>query len=76
MSEIDLHGYHLSVALTLLEEKLNDCIVNQEVELKIIHGLGSGKLRQEVHWLLDEYQNCIESYYLSDFWGAVTTVKF
>ncbi len=46
--EIDLHGNNIEDALELLERFLDRAILSGEMEVTVIHGHGSGKLKNAV----------------------------
>jgi hypothetical protein len=63
--EIDLHvdssqfkggkkdnKYAIEFQLDALERSLDEAIVKGKVEIRVIHGLGKGKLKDEVHRIL------------------------
>lgn len=50
--EIDLHGLVAQVAIEKLELFLDRAILGGAQELKVIHGLGTGKLQKVVHQYL------------------------
>jgi len=46
--QIDLHGCRVDQALSILEETISRCIVEGAQELEVIHGIGTGKLREAI----------------------------
>lgn len=46
---IDLHGLAVEEALNTLERTLDKAILAEFERLEVIHGLGSGKLKQAIH---------------------------
>jgi len=46
--QIDLHGCRVDQALSMLEESISRCIVEGAEELEVIHGIGTGKLREAI----------------------------
>lgn len=46
--EIDLHGNNVEDALELLDRFLDRAILSDEMEVTVIHGHGSGKLKNAV----------------------------
>lgn len=46
--ELELHGLHVEEALYKLDQFLNDAFLARYVEVRIIHGKGTGALRQAV----------------------------
>jgi DNA mismatch repair protein MutS2 len=50
--EIDLHGLTVAEALERAERALNDALLADESELRLIHGRGGGRLKAALHrWL-------------------------
>ena len=43
---IDLHGYRVEEALSIVDKFLDDAILSGHTEVKIIHGYGQGKLKE------------------------------
>jgi hypothetical protein len=89
--EIDLHvdsrqfsggkrdnKYAIEFQIDALEAALDNAITKGKVELRIIHGIGKGKLKDEVHRILarhphvKSYEN---SYHARYGWGS-TIVQF
>jgi DNA mismatch repair protein MutS2 len=56
-TKIDLREYTKSDALHFLQEFLDRALLNNLHELKIIHGVGTGVLKKEVHKMLREYKD-------------------
>ena len=46
---IDLHGLTVQEALDRVEERVNDCVLAGTEKLEVIHGIGSGKIREALH---------------------------
>lgn len=46
--EIDLHGNNIEDALELLDRFLDQAMLSGEMEVTVIHGHGSGKLKNAV----------------------------
>ncbi len=46
---INLVGYHIDEALDALAKYLDDCSMRKYKEVKVIHGYGTGKLREAIH---------------------------
>ncbi len=70
---IDLHGETREVARILVEEFINDNIKLGNHKLSIIHGIGTGALKKEVHDLLKKDKR-VEKYYVDFFNVGCTTV--
>ncbi len=61
--EINLIGLRVEEALDKLDQYLNDCALARLDEVRVVHGFGTGRLRQGVHqWL--RQQNIIEGFFL------------
>lgn len=71
---IDLHGETRDSARVLVKEFLNDNIKLGNEYLTIIHGIGSGVLKNEVHKVLKNNRKVI-SYKLDNFNSGVTQVR-
>lgn len=56
-TKIDLREYTKSDALHFLQEFLDRALINNLHELKIIHGVGTGVMKKEVHKMLREYKD-------------------
>lgn len=54
MPQLDLHGETKDIARVLTEEFINDNYELGHEELAIIHGVGKGILKKEVHNVLEE----------------------
>ena len=73
-SEIDLHTFRPNEVSSLLREYIKECRQRQILEIRVIHGKGTGTLREGVHRLLDQMDDQVRSYRLGDetrgSWGA------
>jgi DNA mismatch repair protein MutS2 len=49
VSEIDLHGCTVEEALVRAEQALNDALLGDRSELRVIHGKGGGRIRAALH---------------------------
>lgn len=49
---LDLHTFQASEVPLLLEDYFSECVRKQIFQVRIIHGKGSGMLKQRVHALL------------------------
>ena len=56
-SEIDLRGMMPSEAMRTLEEFVDNALVSSAMQLRIVHGKGTGALRQVVKNKLKEYRD-------------------
>jgi DNA mismatch repair protein MutS2 len=77
-TKIDLRGHRVEEALVILEEFIEQGIINNANELRIIHGVGNGSLRRSVHSKFKEYRDIKEYWHPEDKLGGegVTYVKF
>ena len=73
-SEIDLHTFRPNEVSSLLREYIRECRERGILEIRIVHGKGTGTLGEGVHRLLDEMPKEVNSYRLGDEtsggWGA------
>ena len=79
-AEIDLHTFRPNEVSSLLREYFKECRERGMLEVRVIHGKGTGTLREGVHRLLDQMQDTVFSYRLGDettgSWGAtIVTLK-
>jgi len=51
---LDLHGQKVVDALHMLEEWLSDVVLSDLTHVKVIHGLGTGRVQDAVHRRLQE----------------------
>jgi len=77
-SKLDLREYRRDDALDFLQEFLDNALMSNMPELKIIHGKGAGVLRNAVHQKLKEYKDIKKIWHPKDEEGGigVTYVKF
>lgn len=47
--EVDLHGLTVQEALARVEQALNDALLADRSELRVIHGRSGGRIRQALH---------------------------
>lgn len=59
-TKLDLRGYRVEDAMWFLEEFMDRAIMNNAFELRIIHGVGNGIMRKNVHKKLKEYKSIKE----------------
>lgn len=71
---IDLHGETRDSARVLLMEFINDNIKLKNEKVLIIHGIGSGALKNEVHKNL-KINKKVKSYKLDNFNNGCTVVE-
>ncbi|NCG26907.1 MAG: DNA mismatch repair protein MutS [Verrucomicrobiales bacterium] len=77
-SEIDLHTFRPNEVNSLLREYIKECRERDILEIRVVHGKGTGALREGVHRLLDQMHNEVRSYRLGDetsgSWGATLVI--
>ncbi len=70
---LDLHTFSPKEIKHLIPDYIDECLVNNIFQLRIIHGKGIGNLRRTVHSILDKHP-AVKSYHLagqtSGGWGA------
>lgn len=54
-TQIDLRGLNVPDALSQLDRALNDAVLSGVQHLTVIHGTGSGQLRQAIHDYLRDH---------------------
>ncbi len=76
-TKLDLRGYRTEDAMQFLEEFLEQAIINNAHELRIIHGVGNGTLKRNVHSKFKEYRDIKEYWHPEEKLGGegVTYVK-
>ncbi len=72
---LDLHTFSPKEVKDLVPDYLGECRKRDILDVRIIHGKGTGALRKTVHAILDRIP-IVESYWLAEDgnWGA-TVVK-
>ena len=75
---LDLHTFSPKEVPSLLEEYLSECVKAGILEVRIIHGKGTGKLRQVVRQALSQHPHVKSFEAGGDKEGGegVTVVKF
>jgi len=70
---LDLHTFRPSEVGTLIPDYIEECLRLGILDLRIIHGKGTGSLRRTVHALLKRHP-AVASFHLADEsaggWGA------
>ncbi|MDW8074875.1 MAG: endonuclease MutS2 [Bacteroidota bacterium] len=54
-TQLDIRGLRVNEALPIIERALNDAVVGGVLRLAVVHGTGSGQLRNAVHEYLREH---------------------
>ncbi len=70
--QIDLHGMDREIARIMVKDFIGDVIALKEDTCLIIHGIGTGILRQEVHHYLKNDKRVLE--YKLDFMNPGCTI--
>ena len=73
--EVDLHGLTVEEALTRAEEALNDALLANALDLRLIHGRSGGRIRAALHKRLREISS-IRGFHLDPGNDGVTIVRF
>jgi DNA mismatch repair protein MutS2 len=73
-AEVDLHGLTVEEALARAERHLNDALLGDLSELRLIHGKGSGRIRAALHRRLGEI-SAVRAYRLDPRNPGVTIVN-
>ena len=73
MLEIDLHGHTVLEAVESLEKTIDKAMLSNVKQIHIIHGFGSGKVKNAVHKYLQSLRH-ISSFRLSINNPGVTIV--
>ena len=72
---VDLHGLTVEDALRVLEKAMDRAIIEGHARMEVVHGIGSGRVRQAVHTYLKGL-SIIESFRVDDLNPGVTWVYF
>jgi DNA mismatch repair protein MutS2 len=70
---IDLHGLTVDEAVRKLESWLNECIIAGHGAVKVVHGLGSGKVQRAAHETLQRY-SAVRAFRINDLNPGETDV--
>lgn len=73
--KVDLHGMTVEDAMRSVEKSVDRAIIDGYEKMEIVHGIGSGKIRQALHRYLAQL-SVIESYRLDEQNPGVTWVYF
>ncbi|MGA1196845.1 MAG: Smr/MutS family protein [Candidatus Latescibacterota bacterium] len=72
--ELDLHTFHPRDLKTLIPDYLDECKKRGILQVRIIHGKGTGALRETVHALLQKRTD-VATFYLTDHnWGSTSVM--
>lgn len=71
--ELDLHGKTVLEALDAVEAKLNRAILANIHRVKLVHGLGTGRLKEAIHEYLS-HSSIVSTYKLDEWNPGVTWV--
>ncbi|MBR4262711.1 MAG: Smr/MutS family protein [Bacilli bacterium] len=71
---LDLHGEIRGSARILVDEFIRDNLKMGKNEIAIVHGIGEGILKKEVHDMLKKHRY-VEEYHLDNFNSGCTIVK-
>ena len=72
--KIDLHGYDRNTARMTVNDFVAENVILKNEMIVIIHGIGSGIVRREVHEALRVNKNVLE-YKIDNFNSGCTIVK-
>ncbi|MBK9741828.1 MAG: Smr/MutS family protein [Saprospiraceae bacterium] len=77
-TKIDIREYTKSDALNMLQNFMDRALLNNAYELKIIHGVGTGVMKNEVKKMLKQYKDVREIWHPEPDQGGegVTLVRF
>ena len=75
LERLDLHGMTVAEALHALETRLNQITIQKFDRLEILHGHGTGRVRDAVHRYLAS-SPLVSNFKLDDFNTGVTRVYF
>ncbi len=77
-TKIDIREYTKNDALGMLQSFLDNALLNNAYELKIIHGVGTGVMKNEVKKMLKQYKDVKEFWHPEPDQGGegVTLVRF
>lgn len=65
-SEINVIGLNVDEAIFLIDKYIDDCVISKLSPIRIVHGKGTGKLRQGIHKFL-KTNHFVKSYRLGTF---------
>ena len=59
--EINVIGLTVDEALPVVDKYLDDCVLHNLASCRIVHGMGTGRLRSEIHKMLRSHKQ-VESF--------------
>ncbi|MCL5269330.1 MAG: Smr/MutS family protein [bacterium] len=71
LHEIDLHGMRVEEALALVDRALDQAVVNHLRQVKIIHGFGTGRVREAVRRMLATHHHVVHYHFGSPMEGGL-----
>lgn len=71
--ELDLHARNSEEAIRQVEEKINRALMHGMHRLKIVHGIGTGKIKEVLYEYLNR-SHYVQRFHLDDFNPGVTWV--
>jgi DNA mismatch repair protein MutS2 len=74
-SEVNLIGLTVDEALPKLDKALDNAMLGETTELRVIHGFGQGTLRRAVAEFLDGHPHVAKVHVASQSRGGVTLVE-
>ena len=66
---LDLHTFQPREVKQLIADYLDECLARGILDVRIIHGKGTGALRRTVHAVLERLE-IVESFGQGENWGA------
>ena len=71
--QLDLHTFHPRDIQKLVPDYLDEC-KRGIVDVRIVHGKGTGALRETVHAVLAKREDVVQ-FYLTDYnWGSTSVI--
>lgn len=74
-AEVDLHGLTVEEALSCAERAINDALLDDRLELRLIHGQSGGRIRAALHRRLAAISS-VRGFHLDPRNAGVTIVSF
>ncbi len=73
LRKLDLHGKTVTEAIELVSSHISNSVIGNMDEIEIVHGIGSGAVRDAIHKLLQQTP-AVKSFKLHQFNPGVTRV--